>query len=201
MNKQQTYFAEQYRRHLRALKLQGKSEATIASYGRAVRRVALHFDCSPDKLSIEQLTTYFSELVETHTWSTVKVDRNGLQFFWKHELNQPWQWLNIVKAPKVYTLPDILTINDVERLIAVTYKLRYKVFILATYSMGLCLAETLHLQVRDIDADRKWVHIRRGKGHKDRFLLLQNLHIPHPSGKSFCSVTRCHLFSFTPFMA
>jgi site-specific recombinase XerD len=173
--KEQSYFDEQYLRHLRALKLQGKSDATISSYGRAVRRLAKYFDCSPDKLSIEQLTAYFAELVETHSWSMVKVDRNGLQFFWKHVLNQPWQWLDIIKPPKVYSLPDILTINEIERLIAVTYKLRYKVFILATYSMGLRLAETLHLQVGDIDAARKLVHIRRGKGHKDRFVPLPDV--------------------------
>lgn len=169
---EQAYFDEQYRRHLRALKLQGKSEATIDSYGRAVRRVAKCFDCSPDKLNIEQLTGYFAELVESHSWSTVKIDRNGLQFFWKHVLHRSWQWLDIIKAPKIYSLPDILTLAEVEQLIAVTYNLRYKVFMLATYSMGLRLAETLHLQVGDIDADRQLVHIRRGKGHKDRFVPL-----------------------------
>ena len=56
-----------------------------------------------------------------------------------------------------------------------TYKLRYKVFILATYSMGLRLGETLSLQVGDIDAERKQVHIRRSKGHKDRFVPLPDL--------------------------
>lgn len=172
---EQAHFDELYNRHLRALKLQGMSEATIDSYARAVRRVAQYFDCSPERLSIEQLEVYFAELVESHSWSTVKIDRNGLQFFWKHALKKDWQWVEIIKVPKVQTLPDILAISEVERLIAVTYKLRYKVFLLATYSMGLRLGETLSLQVGDIDAERKQVHIRRGKGHKDRFVPLPDL--------------------------
>lgn len=90
-------------------------------------------------------------------------------------LKTDWQWLNIIKPPKIHTLPDILTPNEIERLILATRKLRYRVFLLATYSMGLRLSETLALQVSDIDVQRKQVHIRRGKGHKDRFVPLPEL--------------------------
>jgi integrase len=90
--------------------------------------------------------------VDSHSWSTVKVDRNGLQFYWKHVLKRDWQWVNIVKVPKVRSLPDILTVDEVEQLIGATLKLRYRVFMLTTYSMGLRLSETLALQVGDIDA-------------------------------------------------
>jgi integrase/recombinase XerD len=168
-------FDKLYHRHLRLLKLQGKSQKTIDAYARAVRRISEHFDCCPDKLTLKQREKYFSDLVKSHSWSTVKIDRNGLQFFWKHALNRDWQWLNIVKAPKVRSLPDILTVSEIEKLIGATRKLRYRVFLLATYSMGLRLSETLALQVGDIDAKRKLVHIRRGKGHKDRFVPLPDL--------------------------
>lgn len=173
--KEQTRFDKQYQRHLRALKLQGLSDSTIDVYARAVRRVANHYGCCPDRLTLEQLEVYFAALVESHSWSTVKVDRNGLQFFWKHVLKRDWQWVKIIKAPKIRSLPDILTLSEVEQLIAATRKLRYRVFLLATYSMGLRLGETLALQVGDIDASRKQVHIRRGKGHKDRFVPLPDL--------------------------
>ncbi len=79
-------FATLYERHLKLLRLQGKSESTIAAYSRAVRRVGSHFDCCPDKLAKEQLEDDFLQLVESHSWSTVKLDRLGLQFFWKHVL-------------------------------------------------------------------------------------------------------------------
>ena len=172
---EQIRFDGLYEKHLRALKLQGMSENTIDAYSRAVRRLAERYEQCPDRLSIEQLETYFSALVDSHSWSTVKIDRIGLQFFWKHVLKQNWQWLEIVKAPKIQSLPDILTVAEIERLIMATCQLRYRVFLLTTYSLGLRLSETLALEVGDIDAARKQVHIRRGKGHKDRFVPLPDL--------------------------
>lgn len=165
-------FAALYERHLKLLKLQGKNESTIDAYSRAVRRIKDHYDCCPDKLTKEQLENYFGDLIKSHSWSTVKLDRLGLMFFWKFVLELDWQWLNIVKPPKTKTIPDILTPREIERLICATKKLRYRVFLLTTYSMGLLLRETLSLAVGDIDADRKLVHIRRGKGHKDRLVPL-----------------------------
>ena len=52
-----------YQRHQKLLKLQGKSEKTIAAYSRAVRRIRDYFDCCPDKLTLEQLENYFAELM------------------------------------------------------------------------------------------------------------------------------------------
>lgn len=134
-------FATLYERHLKLLKLQGKSKSTIDAYSRAVRRIKGHYDCCPDKLTKDQLENYFSDLIETHSWSTVKIDRLGLMFFWKHVLELDWQWLDMVKPPKVKSIPDILTPTEVERLICATKKMRYRVFLLATYSMGLRLTE------------------------------------------------------------
>ena len=168
-------FNELYQSHLRLLKLQGKSQKIIDAYSRAVRRISEHFDCCPDQLTLQQREEYFSKLIESHSWSTVKIDRNGLQFFWKHVLKRDWQWIQMIKVPEVHSLPDILTVSEVEQLIGATRKLRYRVFLLATYSMGLRLGETLALQVGDIDGQRKQVHIRRGKGHKDRFVPLPDL--------------------------
>jgi len=176
MNKSETArFNKLYESHLRLLKLQGKSQKTIDAYSRAVRRIGQHFDCCPDQLTPDQLETYFSDLVESHSWSTVKIDRLGLQFFFKHVLKIDWQWIKIIKPPKVHTLPDILTPSEIENIIGATRRLRYRVFLLTTYSMGLRLEEALSLQTGDIDAERKKVHIRRGKGHKDRFVPLPDL--------------------------
>jgi integrase len=172
---EQKRFDALYEQHLRGLKLHGYSDSTIDVYSRAVRRLSTYYDCIPDQLSVEQLEIYFAALVDSHSWGTVRVDRNGLQFFWKYVLKQDWQWLEIIKVPKIQSLPDILTLREVERLIGAARKLRYRVFILTTYSMGLRLSETLALEVGDIDAETRRVHIRRGKGHKDRFVPLPDL--------------------------
>lgn len=168
-------FNKLYERHRRLLKLQGKAPKTIEAYSRAVRRIKEYFDCCPDKLKTEQFEIYFSDLVESHSWSTVKIDRNGLQFFWKYVLKRKWRFVEIVKPPQVRSIPDILTPAEVERLIGATRQLRYRVFLLTTYSMGLRLGETLSLEVGDIDAAKKRVHIRSGKGRKDRFVPLPDL--------------------------
>ncbi len=168
-------FNKLYERQLKTLKLQGKAQKTIDAYARAIRRVRDYFDCCPDKLKQEQFENYFADLVESHSWSTVKIDRLGLQHFWKYVLKKDWNWVDIVKPPKIKTIPDILTPAEVEKLIGATRKLRYRVFLLATYSMGLRLGEALSLQVGDVDALRKIVHVRRGKGHKDRLVPLPDL--------------------------
>ncbi|MGS2724962.1 tyrosine-type recombinase/integrase, partial [Porticoccus sp. GXU_MW_L64] len=137
-----------------------------------VRRITEFFDQCPEHLSEQQLKDYFTELVRTHSWSTVKVDRNGLQFFYKHTLRKEWHWVDIVKPPTQKVLPDILTVKQVERVINGTRELRYHTFLLTLYSMGLRLGEALTLQVGDIDAERMKVHVRLGKGKKDRFVTL-----------------------------
>ena len=85
---EQICFDKLYQKHLTTLKLQGKRKSTIELYSRPLRRLATFFDRCPDRLSPEDLKTYFAALVESHSWSTVKTDRNGLQFFWKHVLGK-----------------------------------------------------------------------------------------------------------------
>jgi integrase/recombinase XerD len=173
MNKaQQKRYQSLYQQHVSALQRQGKAATTIDVYSRAVRRITEYFDQCPDRLTIDQLKDYFTALVKSHSWSTVRVDRNGLQFFYKYVLNREWAWVDIVKPPIKIVLPDILTLREVERLINGTRELRYQTFILAAYSMGLRLGETLNLKVGDIDQDRMKVHVRQGKGRKDRFVTL-----------------------------
>ncbi len=117
---------------------------------------------------------YFDALIQSHSWSTVKTDRNGLQFFYKHVLNKQWQWVDIVKPPREQTLPDILSVSEVEQVINHTRELRFQTYILTAYSMGLRLGEALSLTVGDIDSARMKVHVRQGKGNKDRFVVLPN---------------------------
>jgi site-specific recombinase XerD len=154
----------------RALKLQGKAKATKDAYTRAVRRSAAYFDRCPDDLSAEELREYFADLLETHSWSTIKLDRCGLQFFYRHVLDRPWDWVDIVKPPREQRLPDVLTRKETHRLLGSVYKLRYRVFFVALYSTGLRLGEGLALQVGDIDGQRLRIHVRAGKGNKDRYV-------------------------------
>jgi len=112
MNKaQQARFNSLYEQHVNALHRQGKAERTIDSYARAVRRITDFFDRCPDRLTQDHLKDYFTALVKSHSWSTVKVDRNGLQFFYQQVLNQQWPWVDIVIPPQKRVLPDILCVK------------------------------------------------------------------------------------------
>jgi site-specific recombinase XerD len=168
----QSRFDSLYQQHLNVLRLQGLAPATIDAYSRALRRVSGFFDCCPDQLDQRQLRDYFSSLSQSHSWSSVKLDRNGLQFFYRHILNKPWQWVEIVKPPKVKTLPDILSVSEVAKVINSTREARYQTYLLCVYSMGLRLSEALNLTIADIDSARHKVHVRCGKGRKDRFVFL-----------------------------
>ena len=173
MNKaQQKRFDSLYRQHLSALRRQGKAEATIDAYSRALRRICEFFDCPPDVIQRQQLEAYFESLVSTHSWSTVKVDRNGLQFFYKHVLKKDWEWVDIVQPPTEKRLPDVLTLKEIERLINGTRELRYQTFILTCFSMGLRLGEALNIQVSHIDSERHLLRVHQGKGRKDRYVFL-----------------------------
>jgi integrase/recombinase XerD len=167
---EQARFDERYAALLRALKLQGMAKKTQEGYARAVRRAATFFVRCPDDLSAEDLRIYFADLLETHSWSAVNIDRCGLQFFYRHVLDRPWTWEKIVKPPRPQRLPDILTREEVHGLLGSVRKLRYRVFLILLYSTGLRLGEGLALEIGDIDSNRMRIHVRGGKGDKDRYV-------------------------------
>jgi integrase/recombinase XerD len=172
---EKSHFDTLYQKHLTTLKLQGKADKTIDAYSRAVRRLADFVDRCPDDLNLDELKAFFSALIDTRSWSTVKLDLNGLRFFYKHVLALDLPWLDIVKPPKVQSLPDVLTPMEIAMIIHRTRDMRLQAFWFITYSMGLRLGETLNLTVDDIDRARMTVHVRRGKGHKDRFVILPQM--------------------------
>ena len=68
------HFDRQYQMHLKHLKLKGLQPKTIEAYSRAIRRIGDYFDHRIDDLSEAQLTDCFTDLTESHSWSSVKLD-------------------------------------------------------------------------------------------------------------------------------
>jgi integrase len=85
------------------------------------------------------------------------------------------EWIKIIRPPRVRTLPDIPTREEVQLLINTVHKLRYRIFLLVVYSLGLRITEGLALEVADIDGSQRRMHIRDGKGGKDRYVPLPAL--------------------------
>ena len=168
----QAEFDQRYQTHLKHLKLKGLQPKTIEAYSRAIRRMGEYFDWQIDALSSSQLTDYFSDLVATHSWSSVKLDLYGYKFYTQHVLRKPWGMPDLVKPPKTQRLPDIVTVEEAARLFAATRCLSYRVFFFTIYSMGLRLGEGLALRLGDIDAARARVQVRDAKGNRDRLVPL-----------------------------
>lgn len=165
-------FKQNYQSHLKHLKLKGLQPKTVEAYSRAIRRIGKYFDEQIHDLSEAQLLEYFSDLLATHSWSSVKLDLYGLKFYYQHVLHKPWTHLDLIKPPKGQRLPDIVTVAEAQRLFMATRSVSYRVFFFTLYSLGLRLGEGLRLQVGDIDAERQRVHIRDAKGNKDRLVPL-----------------------------
>ena len=169
------HFIKNYQAQLKHLKLKGLQPKTIEAYSRAIRRIGERFDHQIDQLSEQQLTDYFTELVTSHSWSTVKLDLYGLKFYYAHVLRRPWVAPGLIKPPKTQRLPDIVTIAQAKRIFAATRVVSYRVLYFTLYSLGLRLGEGLRLQVGDVDAARGRVHIRNAKGNRDRFVPLPQM--------------------------
>ena len=165
-------FERNYQVHLQHLKLKGLAPKTIDAYARAIRRIGKRFGHQIGELSEQQLTDYFTELLASHSWSAVKLDLYGLKFYYAHVLRRPWVAPGLIKPPRSQRLPDIVTVEEAQRLFAATRVGSYRVFFFTLYSLGLRLGEGLRLQVGDIDAVRWRVHVRDAKGNRDRFVPL-----------------------------
>ena len=122
-------FKRKYQSHLKHLRLKGLQPKTIEAYARAVRRIGAYFDHQIDDLSEQQLIDYFTDLLDTHSWSTVKLDLYGLKFYYAHVLHKPWVHVDLIKPPKTQRLPDIVTVEEAERLFMATRTLSYRVLL------------------------------------------------------------------------
>lgn len=167
-----TTFEHNYQRHLQHLRLKGLQPKTIDAYARAIRRAGERFDQDIDHLTEQQLTDHFTALLASHSWSAVKLDLYGLKFYYTHVLRKPWVAPGLIKPPRGQRLPDIVTVEQAQRIFVATRVVSYRVFFFTLYSLGLRLGEGLRLRVGDIDAVRRRVHVRDSKGNRDRLVPL-----------------------------
>jgi len=169
------------KRLIEDLQLKGMSERTIEMYVRAVRQLAEHYKKSPDQISEEELRYYFLYNKNIRKWSRTAstIALCGLKFFYTHTLKRHWTTLHVVRPEKEKKLPVVLSIAEVHNILRRVRLFRHQACLFTIYSLGLRLSEGTHLQISDIDADRMFVHIHRGKGNKDRYVPLpeRTLHL------------------------
>jgi integrase/recombinase XerD len=155
------------------LRLRNYSPRTIEAYVAGVARFAKHFNRSPEQLGPEELRAFQVHLVESHvSWSQFNQIVCALRFCYAITLGRPEQvpFIPFGKRPK--TLPSVLSPQEVATLLQAAEPRRDRVLLQLAYGCGLRLNELLHLQVSDIDSSRMVLHVRLGKGQKDRLVPL-----------------------------
>jgi len=156
------------------LQLRGLSPRTQEAYLRAVRLLAEHYGKPPDAITEEELRQYFLYLKNEKraSISTCRIALCGIKFFYQHSLKRAWPTLDFVRLPQEQKLPTVLSFEEVHRVLGCLRKPRYRVCLSTIYSCGLRLQEGVFLQVADIDSARMLIHVRHGKGAKDRYVPL-----------------------------
>jgi len=156
------------------MQLRGLSERTQESYVGAVRRLGEYYGKSPGELSEAELREYFLYLKNEKqlAGSTCMQVLCAVKFLYEQTLGREWPILDFVKAEGRRKLPVVLSQGEVQRVLGCLRKAHYRVCLSTIYSCGLRLKEGVGLQVRDIDSERMVLHIRKGKGGKDRIVPL-----------------------------
>jgi integrase/recombinase XerD len=156
------------------MQLRGLSEKTQESYVRAVRQLAEHHHKSPDCISEEELRQYLLYLKnEKHASSSAfTIALCGCKFFYEHTLQREWTTFDLARPNREHKLPVVLSVEEVQRILGCLRLPHYRVCLGTIYACGLRLREGVHLQVADIDSQRMVVHVRGGKGNKDRYVPL-----------------------------
>jgi site-specific recombinase XerD len=156
------------------MQLRGLSERTQETYLRTVRQLAEYYGSSPDQISEEELREYFLYLENGKQVapSTFTQALCGIKFFYEHTLKREWATFDLIRPRREKKLPVVLSVAEVHQVLRCVRRQRYRVCLGTIYSCGLRLQESIHLQVCDIDSDRMMLHVRRGKGAKDRYVPL-----------------------------
>jgi integrase/recombinase XerD len=159
---------------LEELRRRNFAETTIRSYIHGVEHFSRYFHHPPDQLGPEHIRRYqamlFSEL--KFSPNTVILRLAALRFFYIHVLKRNWSIAETPYPKKVFHLPEILTQEEVARLIDAAEFPFHRILLMTTYATGARRAEVAQLKVSDIDSQRMVVHIRGGKGRKDRDVML-----------------------------
>jgi integrase/recombinase XerD len=173
-NEQVLGFRDQIKKLERDLSILGRSSSTFKNYSRHLAQMALHFKCLPTELDEDQINDYLHLLQEKHDTpsdSYFKHTVYGLRTLFKSAGITPLQ----IKLPSIKgdkKLPVVLSKKEVWQLLKSCDLLKHRILIGLLYGCGLRCFEVRNLMLKDLDFDRKMLHVRQSKGNKDRYVPL-----------------------------
>jgi site-specific recombinase XerD len=156
------------------MQLKGLAERTQEAYVGAVYQLSQRFKKSPDRIDEEELREYFLYLKNEKQVadSTFSIALCGIKFFYEQTLKKEWHTLELVRPNRKKKLPVVFSVEEVKRILSCVHRWQYRVCLNTIYACGLRLLEGVQLRVKDIDSDRKMIHVVQGKGGKDRYVPL-----------------------------
>ena len=159
---------------LEELRRRNYAESTIDAYIRTVEHFSKHFHRPPDQLGPEHIRQYQALLFTRSKLApnTVTQRMAALRFFYVQVLKRGWSVAETPHPKKVLHLPQILSQEEVARLIEAATIPLHRILLMTLYATGARRAEVAHLKVSDIDSQRMVIHIRGGKGRKHRDVML-----------------------------
>ena len=162
------------RRMIEDMQLHRFAQSTQRSYLRAVQGLAQHFGRRPDQITEEEIRAYFVHLTSTRKLArpTVTSAMCGIKFFYETTLKRDWSLTGVPMPRREKKLPVVLTRKEVHRILSRIEVLRYRACLSLIYACGLRLAEGCRIELTDIDRARGLLHVRGGKGAKDRYVPL-----------------------------
>lgn len=170
-------FDDLYKRLSRKFRILGRSPSTLNNYCRHLAQMALHFNCVPTLLAEEQIEEYLDMLLDQHhtpSESYFKFTIFSLRFAFKAEgLDFRRFSLPQIKASK--KLPVVLSREEMRRLMRAPQLLKHRILLGLLYGCGLRCMEVRGIRLKDIDLDRRQLHVRQGKGKKDRYVPLGDM--------------------------
>ena len=156
------------------LLLKAYSPHTQKSYLRCARHFVRHYMRSPQEMGEKEVRDFLLHLVRDRKASPATQDMyvNALKFLYTVTLKRPEVVKDISHPKRPHTLPVILSPEEVLRIFEAIRSVKYKAIIATAYAAGLRISEVCGLRITDIDSQRMRIHVRLGKGKKDRYVML-----------------------------
>jgi site-specific recombinase XerD len=160
-------------RFIEDLRLRNYARRTVDTYVQRVSAFARHFGRSPELLGAREVREFQLHLLERKvSWSSFNQAVCALRFLYGTTLGRSEQIPLIPYGRRPKSLPSVLSPDEVLRLLNAAAPGRDRLLFQIAYGCGLRLSELVHLQVGDIDSRRMAIHVRLGKGGKDRLVPL-----------------------------
>lgn len=158
------------------LKLKNYSIRTEKAYVNHIKRYLKYIGENPQNGDESKIRKYLLSLVDDEV-SGAYLDQavSAIKFLYEDVMEQPKAVISIPRPKKDQKLPVVLNRSEIIRIFESVTNLKHKTILMLTYSAGLRVSEVVKLHLRDIDVERKMIHIRGAKGKKDRYSVLSDV--------------------------